>query len=155
MLTRKSRLLLSLTAAPLLFVAACTDNTLTTPFEEAVGTYHLTVYQGGTLPRTFTIQPNDPNYPNLPNGGTLVATDGTLVLHSNGSFIETNNYTVTPTGGSPQQSYFVSQGAWDLDGIDLTLQAQGRLVQGTLDLDTINYQELDANGNLQSYEYLR
>jgi len=155
MLTRKSRLLLSLSTAPLLFVAACTDNTLTNPFEEAVGTYYLTVYQGGTLPRTYTIQPNDPSYPNLPNGGTLVATDGTLVLYNNRTFIETNNYTVTPNGGTAQPSYFVSQGTWTMSGTDLTLEAQGRVVNGTLDVDTIHYQELDANGILQSYEYMR
>ena len=66
MLTRKSRLLLSLTAATLLLFAACTDNTLTNPLEDADGTYQLTVYAGRTAPATFTIQPDDPNYPQYP-----------------------------------------------------------------------------------------
>ncbi len=156
MLTRKAKLLLSLTAAtPLLFVA-CTDNTLLGPLAEAAGTYQLTVYAGKTLIAHYTIQPNDPNYPQYPNGATLDVVDGTMVLNSNGTYIETNNYVITPTGSAAQNSYFVSQGTWTLSGTDwtLTAPAQGsngpRYLTGTLSLNTINYQE--AN---EAYEYRR
>ncbi len=90
MLTKKSSLLLGLTAAVPLLFAACTDNSIFNPMADASGTYQLTVYAGRTLPATFTIQPGDPNYPQAPNGGTLAVTGGNLVLSSNGTFVETN-----------------------------------------------------------------
>ncbi|HMH25457.1 MAG TPA: hypothetical protein VK542_02595, partial [Gemmatimonadaceae bacterium] len=87
MLTKKSRLLLTLTAAtPLLF--ACTDNGIFNPLNDASGTYQLTVYAGKTMPATFIIQAGDPQFPEAPNGGTLVVTDGTLVLQNSGAFVE-------------------------------------------------------------------
>jgi hypothetical protein len=155
MLTRKAKLLLSLTAATPLLFAACTDNGIFNPLADASGTYQLTVYQGRTLPTTFTIQPGDPAFPSLPNGGTIEVIDGTMVLHSDATFVETNNYIVTPTGQASEDAFFVSQGSWTLSGIDLTLAAPLRDVTGTLDVDTINYQELDEVGVLRSYEYKR
>jgi hypothetical protein len=158
MLTRKAKLLLSLTAAaPLLFAVACTDNGIFNPLANAAGTYQLTVYAGKTLPAHYVIQPNDPQYPSYPNGATFDVVDGDIVLNSNGTYTETNNYVITPTGGSSQTSYFVSQGTWTLNGTDLSLssQAEGRFVTGTLDVDTINYQESNGNGGFDSFEYKR
>jgi hypothetical protein len=158
MLTRKAKLLLSLTAAtPLLFAVACTDNGIFNPLADAAGTYQLTVYAGKTLPAHYVIQPGDPNYPSYPNGATFDVVDGSLVLNSNGTYTETNNYVITPTGGQSQTSYFVSQGTWTLNGTDLTLssQAEGRFVTGTLDVDTINYQESNGTGGFDSFEYKR
>jgi hypothetical protein len=158
MLTRKAKLLLSLTAAtPLLFAVACTDNGIFNPLADAAGTYQLTVYAGKTLPAHYVIQPGDPNYPTYPNGATFDVVDGSLVLNSNGTYTETNNYVITPTGGQSQTSYFVSQGTWTLNGTDLTLssQAEGRFVTGTLDVDTINYQESNGTGGFDSFEYKR
>src|ERR1700719_2672556 len=103
MLTKKSSLLLGLTAAVPMLFAACTDNSILNPMANAAGTYQLTVYAGRTPPATYTIQPNDPNYGSIaPNGGTLVVTSGNLVLNNDGTFVETNNYTITPYGGSAQ-----------------------------------------------------
>ena len=151
MLTRKAKLLLSLTAAiPLLF-AACKDNNILNPLNDAAGTYQLTVYAGRSIPATYTIPVGDPTYP---NGGTFVVSDGSMVLNSNGTFIETNNYVTTQTGGSPQNSSFVSSGTWALSGTAFTLNASpqngngARNVTGTLDVDTISYQE--ANGQAAS-----
>jgi hypothetical protein len=163
MLTKKSRLLLTLTAAtPLLFAAACTDNGIFNPLQNASGTYQLTVYAGKTMPATFTIQPGDPNFPEAPNGGTLVVTDGTLVLQNNGSFVETNNYVITPSGQNGTAHQFVSSGTWTLSGTTFTLSDQSlqRFDTGTLDTDangrlTVNYTEDSGNGTLQSYEYKR
>jgi hypothetical protein len=158
MLTRKAKLLLSLTAAtPLLFAVACTDNGIFNPLADAAGTYQLTVYAGKTLPAHYVIQPGDPNYPSYPNGATFDVVDGSLVLNSNGTYTETNNYVITPTGGQSQTSYFISQGTWTLNGTDLTLssQAEGRFVTGTLDVDTINYQESNGTGGFDSFEYKR
>jgi len=158
MLTRKAKLFLSLTAAtPLLFAVACTDNGIFNPLADAAGTYQLTVYAGKTLPAHYVIQPGDPNYPNYPNGAAFDVVDGTLVLNSNGTYSETNNYVITPTGGSSSTSFFRSQGAWNLSGMDLTLSSQqeGRYVTGTLDVDTVNYQESNGNGGFDAFEYKR
>ena len=162
MLTRKSRLLIALTAAPLLAVA-CTDNTLTNPLGDVDGTYQLTVYAGRATPATFTIQPGDPNYPQYPNGATMVVTGGTMVLNSNGTFIETNNYAYTPPGGPTDNQSFVSSGTWTLRGEDFSFYAPAqnnqfaRNIVGTLTESVngnlvINYQE-SLGGPLQSFEY--
>lgn len=165
MLTRKAKLLLSLTAATPLLFAACTDNTILNPLSDAAGTYQLTVYAGRSLPASYTIQPGDPNYPLYPNGATLVVNGGTLVLYSNGTFIETNNYVFTPTGQAAIPAAFVSSGGWTLSGTDFSLSApaQGnnpaRNVTGTLSVDTINnvttinYLESDGAGGFDPFEY--
>jgi hypothetical protein len=162
MLTKKSRLLLTLTAATPLLFAACTDNGIFNPLTNAAGTYQLTVYAGKTMPATFTIQPNDPNFPEAPNGGSLVVSDGTLVLQTNGTFVETNNYTITPSGQSGTAHQFVSSGTWTLNGATFSLSDQSlqRFVSGTLDTDangrlTVNYTEDGGNGVFQAYEYKR
>ena len=158
MLTRKATLFLSLTAAvPLLFAVACTDNGIFNPLADAAGTYQLTVYAGKSLTAHYVIQPNDPDYPSMPNGGTLDVTDGSLVLNSNGTYTEINNYIVTPSGQSSVNQFFRDQGTWDLNGTDLTLSSQqaNRFVTGTLDVDTINYQEPDGKGGFDSFEYKR
>ena len=54
MLTRKSKLLLSLTVATPMLFAACVDNTLIGPYRDVAGTYDLTVFSGATLPVTYT-----------------------------------------------------------------------------------------------------
>ncbi len=158
MLTRKAKLFLSLTlATPLLFAAACTDNGIFNPLTNAAGTYQLTVYAGKTLPAHYVIQANDPNYPSYPNGAMFDVIDGTLVLNSNGTYVETNRYAFTPTGQQSETRYFTSQGTWTLNGRDFTLssQAEGRFVSGTLDLGTVNYQEANGSGGFDSFEYKR
>ena len=157
---RHTRKLLSLTAVMLL--AACTDNSLTNPFQNATGTYDLTVYAGKAIPATYVIQPGDATYP---NGATFVVTDGNLVLNDNGTFVETNNYVTTPNGGSAQQSSFVSSGTWTGSGTTLSLSAPQqngnapRNVSGTLTFDSsrnvyvLDYQESNGVGGFDSFEY--
>ena|SRR5687767_6423032 len=155
MLTRKTKLLLSLTAAiPLLF-AACTDNGIFDPNEDVVGTYQLTVFAGATVPWTFTVAAGQD--PELPNGGTARIEDGTLVLHSDGTFTETNSFTKThATGGQSFQSDFISVGTFSVSGSQLTLQANAqngygpRFIDGTVEFDRVNYTE----GGF-AYEYRR
>jgi hypothetical protein len=157
MLTRKSRLLLGLTVAIPLVFAACTDNSIFNPMADAAGDYQLTVYAGKTLVAHYTIQPGDATYP---NGASFDVVGGDLNLSSNGTFIETNNYVITPTGQSAFNQQFTSSGTWTLNGTALTLSApaqngnSSRFVTGTLDVNTINYQE-DSGGVLQSFEYKR
>jgi len=149
-----------------MLIAACTDNSIFNPMTNAAGTYQLTVYAGRSMPATYTIQPGDPNYPQYPSGATFVVTDGTLVLNSNGTFTETNNYQTTPAGGSPVPSQFVSTGTWTLNGTTFSLFApaqngnSARNVSGTLDTDangnlTVNYQEPNGTGGFDSFEYKR
>jgi hypothetical protein len=162
MLTKKSSLLLGLTAAVPLLFAACTDNNIFNPMASAAGTYQLTVYAGKTITAHFVIQAGDPNFPQAPNGGTLDVTGGNLVLSNNGTFVETNDYTITPTGGSSQNVQFVSSGTWTLNGTTFTLSdpSRNRQVTGTLEADannnlTVNYAENDGTGTFQQYEYKR
>jgi hypothetical protein len=162
MLTRRSKWFLALSAATPLLFAACTDNNIFNPQGNAVGTYTLTVYAGHSMPASFIIQPGDPDFPEAPNGGTFVVTGGQLVLNSDGSFSEINNFSITPSGGSSQQSSFISSGTWTLNGTSFTLndQSRGRFVNGTLTEDTagnirVNYQETDGSGTIQSFEYVR
>src|SRR6476620_9295439 len=72
MLTRKTKLLLSLTAAVPLLFAACTDNGIFHPLNDAAGAYTLTVYKGVTTPHTYAVQPNDPVWSSvMPQGATV------------------------------------------------------------------------------------
>ena len=166
MFTKKARLFLSLTAAtPLLFAAACTDNGILNPLADAAGTYQLTVYAGKTLVAHYVIQPNDPYFSaDAPNGGTLDVTDGTLELNTNGTYLEINNYTITPSGGSPLPRFFRSEGSWNMnvnDEVTLSSQQENRFVTATWTVDdingkeTINYQEANGNGGQDSFEYAR
>lgn len=164
MLTRRSKWFLALSAATPLLFAACTDNNIFNPQGNAVGTYQLTVYAGRGMPNaTFIIQPGDPDFPEAPNGGTFVVNNGSLVLNSDGSFIETNNFSTIPnTGGSSFPSSFQSSGTWTLNGTNFSLSdpSRGRFVNGTLTDDVsgnirVNYQENDGSGTIQSYEYAR
>src|SRR6266481_5341159 len=156
MLTKKSSLLLGLTAAVPLLFAACSDNSIFNPMADAAGTYQLTVYAGRTPPATYTIQPNDPTY------GSIAPNGGRLVLSNDGSFVETNNYTITPSGGSAQQYQYRSSGTWTVNGTTFSLSdpSRNRQVTGTLEADlnnnlTVNYSEDDGTGTLQQYEYKR
>jgi hypothetical protein len=168
MLTKKARLFLSLTAAtPLLFAAACTDNGILNPLDDAAGTYQLTVYAGKTLPAHYVIQPNDPDpffSTQAPNGGTLDVTDGSLELNTNGTYLEINNYVITPSDRPVVNSFFRSQGSWTMnvnDEITLSSQVENRFVSATWTVDdvngkeTINYQEANGNGGQDSFEYAR
>jgi hypothetical protein len=160
MLTRKVKRLLSLTAvaAPLLFTA-CSDNPFN-PINDASGTYQLTVYAGRSIPATYTIQPGDPNY-TMPNGGTLQVTGGNLVLSNNGTFIETNNYVLTPSGQASTNSNFSRSGTWTVNGTALSLFVPAQngnpssSITGTLDVDTVTYQEGNGAGGFDSFEYKR
>ena len=162
MLTKKSRLLVALTAATPLLFAACYDHNITDPFNNAAGTYDLTVFRGATLPVTDTYPAGQ--FATLPNGGTVRWTDGTMVLYNNGTFVETNNYVVTPNGQSSSSGAFVSSGTYTLDGEEFTLsapaqsQTAARFASGTLTADPvyrINYQEQNESGGFDSYEYIR
>jgi len=154
---RVIRLLSVVALAPLLLTSCDSSNTFD-PFEDAAGTYELSVYAGRSLPATFTCQPGQCG---LTNGGTFVANSGTLVLHEDGNFVETNHYTHTPTGGSPQQSTFVSSGFYDIVGdneIELFAPAQNGIGSRTLNA-TIEYGgpfvTIHYNEDGEVYEYRR
>ncbi|MDQ6769079.1 MAG: hypothetical protein M3Z54_03735 [Gemmatimonadota bacterium] len=162
MLTRHSKLLLGLTAAPSVLFAACTDNTgVVAPDQYAAfaGTYQLTLFAGTPPPVTYTYQPGSTT---LPNGGTVTWNDGTMVLRADGTFTEINNDTViSPTGGSPTSAPpFTSIGTFSVNGTTFALHAnpQGnvgtRNATGTINATTISYQE--SNGTtLDTFEYKR
>lgn len=160
MLTKKSRLFLGLIAATPLFFAACTDNNILNPTTaDVAGTYQLTLFRGVTPPVTDTYQAGQLSQ--LPNGGTITWTDGTMVLNSTGGFIETNNYTITPTGGQSGISAFVSTGAFTVSGTTFTLSAKAqnqfpaRFATGTIAAGRITYQEANSSGGFDSFEYIQ
>lgn len=156
---------LSVIAATML-VAACTDNGIFNPNNDASGTYQLTVYAGKSMPNaTFIIQPNDPDWTQYPNGATFVVSDGDIVMQNNGTFVETNNYVITPNGGgAADHTTFTRTGTWTLNGQNLTLSVPAQngfpsvVDTGTLINDvngrlTINYQEQNQSGGFDSFEY--
>jgi hypothetical protein len=158
MLTKNVRLVLALTAATPLLLAACKDNNLVTP-GNAVGTYQLTLFRGQVPPVTDTYQASD-GITELPNGGTVTWTDGTLALREDGSFTETNDYTSTPTGEASRQSAFTSIGTYRLTGSSISLVAApqnnvgARNLSGTITVKSITYQESNGQG-FDLYEYRR
>jgi hypothetical protein len=162
MLTRTARLFLGLNAATcLLFFAACTNNEPLNPLTDAAGTYQLTLFRGMTPPVTDTYAAGDIGA--LPNGGTVTWTDGTMVLNSNGTFIETNNYTATPTDSTARPpGAFVSSGTYTVRGTTFTLSAppigstvSARSATGTISASTIDYQESNGGVGFDSYQYKR
>jgi hypothetical protein len=162
MLTRTFRLILGLAAAtPLLLVAACTTGDPISPLARAAGQYQMTLFRGGPLPVTDTYTAAD-SITSLPNGGTVTWTDGTMVLNSDGTFVETNNYRLNPTGSTTSSTgAFVSMGKYTVSGTTFTLsvaaipqQVAARFATGTISASTINYQE--SNGvSFDTYEYKR
>ena len=153
MLTRKVRLLLSLTAATPLLFAGCKDNSIV-GLDDVAGTYQLTIFADHSIPFQYTVQANQDN--ELPNGGTILVTDGTMVLNTDGTFVETNNFTKTPPGGASFLSAFVSTGTFTVNRTAFTLSAPQqnnyapRSVNGTIQFDTVNYVESGFG-----YEYRR
>lgn len=154
---RHTKRLLSVIAVML--VAACTDNSLTNPYGNVSGTYQLTVFAGRTLPATYTYSAGQ--VAALPNGGTIQWTDGTMVLNSNGTFVETNDYTATDNVNGSQSGSFISSGTYTVNGTNFTLSAPAqngvaqRYGTGTIQFNTINYDENNGDGTTSSYEYKR
>jgi hypothetical protein len=158
MLTKNARLALALTAATPLLFAACKDNNLVTP-GNVVGTYQLTLFRGLQPPVTDTYQASD-NIDGFPNGGTATWTDGTIVLDADGGFTETDNVTLSPTGGTTQQSAFTSVGTYRLSGTSIIFSApaqngsSARNFTATVTVNSISYQE--SNGqSFDLFEYRR
>ncbi|MFL5634210.1 MAG: hypothetical protein ACJ78J_08935 [Gemmatimonadaceae bacterium] len=155
---RHMKKLLSLTAVMVL--AACTDNGVLNP-NDIEGTYQLTIWADNSIPITFNVQPGEDS--EIPNGGTWRVTGGTLELDSDGTFVETNFITKTPTGGSSFTSNFVSTGTYSFDGFNIDFEApaqnqfSARSFTGTVSADErIRYHEFDsASGQNLLYEYRR
>lgn len=152
MLTKQSRLLLALTVATPLVFAGCTDNNILGPGDVA-GTYDLTVYSDHGVPFQFFENPGEDS--DLPNGGTVIVNSGTLFLDSDGSFVETNNFTKTPTGGGSFNTNFVSIGTFSVNGSNIQLFAPDqngfseRNLSGTVTGNTVSYFEGGAEFRYQ------
>jgi hypothetical protein len=151
MLTKRVRRLLGVAAVAPLLLTSC-DSSINDPFDDATGTYDLTVFNGGRVPAVFDCGP-----PECPSGGTVLVNDGTLTLHEDGTFTERNHFTFRPNGASTYNDSFISNGTYTLSGDDLTLSAppqsghdESRLIFATLSFETIRYEENDA-----FYEYSR
>ena len=138
-------MLLTLTAAAPLLIAGCTDNNIFDPGQVA-GTYDLTLYAGLPLSQA-QFQSNPGDDPELPNGGTVTVTGGELVLDSDGTFVETNFLTKTPSGGSSFSTNFVSSGTFQISGTTINFFApaqngfSARSFSGNLSTNRVNYFE--------------
>ena len=158
MLTTRVKRVITLAALPAI-LAACVDNTGIGPYADVAGEYQLTIFSSSSVPVTYTYSPGQIGA--LPNGGTIEWTDGSMVLNSNGTFVETNNYIITPNGGASSSNFFRSTGTFTVNGIDFTLsapvqnQTSARFAQGTIQNNRINYQEDDGNGGVAVFEYIR
>ena len=152
MLTKRVRRLLGVAAVAPLLLTSC-DNSPFDPFEDAEGTYELSVFADRSMPAEFDCAPGDCDA--LPNGGHIRINSGSLTLHDDGTWFETNNWTETPTGGSPRDVTFNSGGTYDLNGEDLELSdpSRQRFIQATIEFTSrirINYVERG-----DSFEYIR
>ena len=155
--TKRVLRLLSVAAITPLLLTSCDSNNTFDPFEDAVGTYELSVFAGSAVPVTF---PCNPGQCGFTNGGEFRVNDGTLQLFEDGTFTETNHYTMTPTGGSAQQVTFTSSGTYDIvgDRMDLYAPAQNGASERFLDA-TFQYGGNDVRVRYieegESYEYRR
>ena len=153
--TRVMRLLSVAAVAPLL-LSSCDSNNPFDPSDDAVGSYELTVFAGRGMPSATIDCTAAGECPNLPSGGRVVVSEGSLVLYNDGTFVETNLYTETPTGGTPQDRTYSSAGTYEVFDNDITLSAPGqsRLVDGSITSVggqiRINYIE-----DGEAYEYRR
>ena len=151
--------LLSVAAIAPLVLTSCDSSNTFDPFEDIEGTYDLSVYAGRSVPATFTCQPGECTDV-FDNGGTIRVNDGSLSLDSDGTFLETNHFTFTPTGQSSFNDSFTSSGTYDFNGEDLELFAPAqngvpqRFLNATVEFGgtdvTIHYIE-----DGESYEYRR
>lgn len=154
---RQTKRVLSLIAV--MAIAACTDNSITNPYNNVAGTYQLTVFAGRTLPASYSYAAGQVQL--IPNGGTIEWTDGTMVLNSNGTFVETNNYVATDNVNGSQSGSFTSTGTYTVNGTNFTLSApaqnntDARYATGTIQVDRINYNEDNGDGTTSQYEYRR
>jgi hypothetical protein len=146
MLTKKARLFLALAATIPLMFAACTEQKILSAVGDVSGTYNLTVFANQTIPFTFTLAAGQDA--ELPNGGTVLVNDGTLVLGSDGTFLETNHFTKTATGSTSSfPSSFVSAGTYSVSGNTISLSAPAqngfgaRSVSGSVSMTTVAYLE--------------
>ncbi len=155
---RNAKRLLSVIAV--MAVAACTDNSINGPYGDVAGTYQLTVFSGHTLPATFGPYAAG-QFTALPNGGTVEWTDGTMVLNSNGTFVETNDYIAHDNVNGPQSGRYISSGTYTVNGTTFTLSAPAqngnaaRFATGTIQFNKINYDEDNGDNTTSSYEYQR
>jgi hypothetical protein len=152
MLTKRVRRLLGVAAVAPLLLTSC-DNSPFDPFEEAIGTYELSIFADQSMPAEFDCSPGECQ--SIPNGGHIRINSGSLTLYNDGTFLETNNWTETPTGGTSRNVEFQSSGTYDLNGEDLELSdpSRQRFISATLEFGNrirINYIE---EGRL--YEYIR
>ena len=151
--------LLSVAAIVPLLLTSCDSSSIFDPSDDAVGTYQLSVFAGQSMPNaTFQCPPGGcaSTGVSMPNGGTLVVVNGRLVLYDDGTFVETNNFDVTPSGEATQRVVYSSTGSYDVFDEELTLSdpSQDRFIEASLTAfggDTrINYIE-----DGQAYEYRR
>jgi hypothetical protein len=146
MLTKKARLFLALAATTPLMFAACRDQKILSAVGDVSGTYNLTVFANQTMPAGFTAAAGQDS--ELPNGGTVLVNDGTLVLNSDGTFLETNNFMKTATGATTSfPSAFISAGTYSVSGSTISLSAPAqngfaaRAVSGSVSMTTVAYVE--------------
>lgn len=149
MLTKRVKRIFAAVALAPLLLTACEGNPFD-PFDEATGTYDLTVFADASVPATFSCGPAD-----CPNGGTVRVNSGTLVLHADGSYVERNNFTFDEPQGS-RNGQFVSTGTFTLNGENLSLDDDDgtRFINASLQVlpDRIRV-SYDEDG--ESYEYIK
>jgi hypothetical protein len=152
MLTKRVRRLLGVAAVAPLLLTSC-DNSPFDPFDDVLGTYQLTVFAGASVPANFACSPGECG---MVNGGSLRVNGGTLVLRSDGTFTERNDFTETPNGESSRSYSLEWDGTYNINGDQFTLSApaqnglESRFATGTVEFDSIRYVEDNF-----SYEYRR
>lgn len=133
-LRRIPLLLMALVASPVL-LGGC--DSPTDPQTRVAGTYTMTQVNGQAPPVTVLQVPE----------GRIEVTGGSMVLRADGSYTETVQVRVTPTGGSPQSDQQVENGTYAVTATSITFTVPPSAGQaafsysGTISGDIITYTE--------------
>lgn len=126
-------------AVGLLFFAACSESSVTDPYQQAAGVFLLESIAGQDLPALITSTSTE---------GDVQVTTGSLFLSSDRRFQETLTVRLTPPSGPIQNGTAIASGTYTVvgDSVEFSIAERGSTpaskVQAKLRGDTLSYNVL-------------
>lgn len=121
----------------LAFAAACSDSSVTDPYQEAAGVFLLKSIAADELPAVITSSETE---------GTVEVTTGSLLLSRDRRFQETLTVRATPPGGPVKNGTAVATGTYTVvgDSVEFSIAARGATPASTMQArlrgDTLTYE---------------